>query len=207
MKLSCHPDIISPQALWWWSWLSLRQIELDISNAENLSSGLVGPSRIITTTTEAFWFVVSETTLSILLSWWQLAQERFYYFQTFLFFWKKWWSNSRQPVSDQSPTARWSVPTDRRLNANWSPNMRRSVGDLSETGGRLVGDKTFTSKTPVPQSFRFILAIIELPTCMAWWAQSNQNCNEFGWASSCENLFYTVMRTTKAQIRLHGCAF
>ena len=23
----------------------------------------------------------------------------------------------------------------------------------------------------------------------------------------CDNLFYTVMRTTEAQIRLHGCAF
>ena len=41
----------------------------------------------------------------------------------------------------------------------------------------------------------------------AWWAQSNQNCNEFGWASSCENLFDTDMRTAKAHIRLHWCAF
>ena len=75
-------------------------------------------------------------------------------FPNFLFFWKKCWSNSRQPVSYQSPTARWSLPTDRRLNAKRSPNMRRSVGDLSETDGRLVGCKTFTSKAPVPQGWR-----------------------------------------------------
>ena len=50
------------------SQLSKRCIELEISNAESISSELVGPSRTITTITASFCFVVSEVTVSIVLS-------------------------------------------------------------------------------------------------------------------------------------------
>ena len=50
------------------SQLSKRRIEQEISNAESVSSELVGSSRTITTITAAFCFVVSEATVSIVLS-------------------------------------------------------------------------------------------------------------------------------------------
>ena len=50
------------------SQLSWRQIEREISDAENVRSELISPSRIITTTTAAFCFVVNKATVSIGLS-------------------------------------------------------------------------------------------------------------------------------------------
>ena len=50
------------------SHLYLRRIEIEISNAESVSSELLGPSRTITTITAAFCSVVSVATVSFVLS-------------------------------------------------------------------------------------------------------------------------------------------